>query len=141
MIGGSSVPYLARTPCVPLFSPLCNRAGNRRAFRLPGEGGGSCPLCNGAFARSYSVSTKGPHPGLNSPQCGSGRTNTWQIGNPGHISPLNRLLRALCAFKKVLRRHPALEGAPQRGGGHRRNALRLLSSERWGRPCTHSCTV
>ena len=33
MIGGSSVSYLARTPCVPLSSTLFNRAGNRRAFR------------------------------------------------------------------------------------------------------------
>ena len=38
-IGGSSVTYLARTPCVPLFSTSFNRGGNRRAFRLPGEGG------------------------------------------------------------------------------------------------------
>ena len=39
VIGGSSVSYLARTPCIPLFSALFNRGGNRRAFRLPGEGG------------------------------------------------------------------------------------------------------
>ena len=39
MIGGSSAPYLARTPCVHLFCTLLNRGGNRRAFRLPGEGG------------------------------------------------------------------------------------------------------
>ena len=38
MNGGSSAPYLARTPCVPLFCTLFNRGGNRRAFRLPGEG-------------------------------------------------------------------------------------------------------
>ena len=38
MIGGSSAPYLARTPCVPLFCTLSNRGGNRRAFRLPGTG-------------------------------------------------------------------------------------------------------
>ena len=37
--GGSSVSYLARTPCVPLFCTLFDRVGNRRAFRLPGEGG------------------------------------------------------------------------------------------------------
>ena len=36
MNGGSSAPYLARTPCVPLFCTLFNRGGNRRAFRLPG---------------------------------------------------------------------------------------------------------
>ena len=35
---GSSAPYLARTPCVPLFFTLFNRGGNRRAFRLPGAG-------------------------------------------------------------------------------------------------------
>ena len=40
MNGGSSVRYLARTPCVPLFSTLFNRGGNRRAFRLPGAGRG-----------------------------------------------------------------------------------------------------
>ena len=39
MIGGSSASYLARTPCVPLFCTSFNRDGNRRAFRLPGEGG------------------------------------------------------------------------------------------------------
>ena len=39
MTGGSSAPYLARTPCVPLFSTSFNRDGNRRAFRLPGAGG------------------------------------------------------------------------------------------------------
>ena len=56
MIGGSSAPYLARTPCVLLLSTLFNRGGNRRAFRLPGAGGGSFPLYGGTFARSYSVS-------------------------------------------------------------------------------------
>ena len=39
MIGGSSVSYLARTPCVPFVSTLFNRGGNRRTFRLPGESG------------------------------------------------------------------------------------------------------
>ena len=39
MNGGSSASYLARTPCVPLFCTLFNVVGNRRAFRLPGEGG------------------------------------------------------------------------------------------------------
>ena len=69
MNGGSSAPYLARTPCVPLFFTLFNRGGNRRAFRLPGAGGGSLPLYGGTFARSYSVSnlvvennfSKGPY--------------------------------------------------------------------------------
>ena len=56
MNGGSSAPYLACTPCVPLFCTLFNRGGNRRAFRLPGTGGGSFPLCDGTFDRSYSVS-------------------------------------------------------------------------------------
>ena len=56
MNGGSSVPYLARTPCVPLFSTLFIRGGNRRAFRLPGPGGESFPLYGGTFARSYSAS-------------------------------------------------------------------------------------
>ena len=37
--GGSSAPYLARTPYVPLFCTLFNRGGSRRGFRLPGEGG------------------------------------------------------------------------------------------------------
>ena len=36
MHGGSSASYLAR---VPMFCTLFNRFGNRRAFRLPGEGG------------------------------------------------------------------------------------------------------
>ena len=39
MIGGSSVSYLARTPCVPLFCTLFNKGGNKGVFRLPGEGG------------------------------------------------------------------------------------------------------
>ena len=39
MIGGSSVPYLACTPCVPLFCTVFNRGGSRRAFRLPGAAG------------------------------------------------------------------------------------------------------
>ena len=56
MIGGSSAPYLARTPCVPLFSTSFNRVGNKERFRLPGAGGGSFPLYGGTFARSYSVS-------------------------------------------------------------------------------------
>ena len=55
MNGGSSAPYLARTLCVPLFCTLFRRGGNRRAFRLPGAGGGSFPLYGGTFARSYSV--------------------------------------------------------------------------------------
>ena len=63
MNGGSSAPYLARTPCVPSFSTLFNRGGNRRAFRLPGAGGGSFPLYGGTFARSYSVSSKTKGPG------------------------------------------------------------------------------
>ena len=39
MIGGSCASYLARTPFVPLFCTCLNTGGNRRAFRLPGEGG------------------------------------------------------------------------------------------------------
>ena len=56
MIGGSSAPYLARTPCVPLFCTWFNRVGNKERFRLPGPGGGSFPLYGGTFARSYAVS-------------------------------------------------------------------------------------
>ena len=58
MIGGSSAPYLARTPCVPLFCTSFNRVGNKERFRLPGAGGGSFPLYGGTFARSYAVSKK-----------------------------------------------------------------------------------
>ena len=57
MIGGSSAPYLARTPCVPLFCTSFNRVGNKERFRLPGAGGGSFPLYGGTFAQSYSVSS------------------------------------------------------------------------------------
>ena len=39
MNGGSSVSYLACTPCVPLFCTLFSRGGNRRVFRHPGAGG------------------------------------------------------------------------------------------------------
>ena len=39
MNGGSAAPYLACTPCVPLFCTLFNRGGKRRAFRLQGEAG------------------------------------------------------------------------------------------------------
>ena len=60
MIGGSSAPYLTRTPCVPLFCTSFNRVGNKERFRLPGAGGGSFPLYGGTFARSYSVSKLGP---------------------------------------------------------------------------------
>ena len=38
MIEGSSVSYLTRTRCVPLFPTLFNRGGNRRVFRLPEKG-------------------------------------------------------------------------------------------------------
>ena len=51
---GSSAPYLACTPCVPLFSTLLNRGGNRRAIGLPGEGG-IISAHGGTFARSSSV--------------------------------------------------------------------------------------
>ena len=59
IIGGSSAPYLARTPCVPLFCTSFNRVGNKERFRLRGAGGGSFPLYGGTFARSYSVSSFG----------------------------------------------------------------------------------
>ena len=59
MIGGSSAPYLACTPCVPLFSILSNKGGSRGAFSEPGAGGPSFPLYGGTFARSYSVSISG----------------------------------------------------------------------------------
>ena len=36
--GGSSASYLACTLAFPCFVPFFNRGGNRRAFRLPGEG-------------------------------------------------------------------------------------------------------
>ena len=38
-VGYRTASYLARTPCVPFFYNLFNKGGNRRAFRLPGEGG------------------------------------------------------------------------------------------------------
>ena len=59
MNGGSSAPYLACTPCVLLFCALFNGGGSRRAFRLPGAGGGSFPLYGETFARSYSASSLG----------------------------------------------------------------------------------
>ena len=43
----------------PLRSLVCtlfNKGRSRRAFRLPGAGGGSFPLCSDTSARSYSVS-------------------------------------------------------------------------------------
>ena len=55
MIGGSSAPYLARTPSVPLLCTSFNRVGSKERFRLPGAGGGSFPLYGGTFAGSYSV--------------------------------------------------------------------------------------
>ena len=39
MNGGSSASNLFRIPCVPLLLLCLVRGGNRRAFRLPGEGG------------------------------------------------------------------------------------------------------
>ena len=47
-------------PFRPLVLYFVNRGGNRRVFRLPGAGGGSCPLYGGTFARSYSVSIRNP---------------------------------------------------------------------------------
>ena len=77
MIGGSSAPYLARTPCsnfcVPLFCTSFNRVGNKERFRLPGAGGGSFPLYGGTFARSYSVSNKGQKSAI------SGRRLHWRL--------------------------------------------------------------
>ena len=43
-------------PLRALVCTLFNQGGSRRAFRLPGAGGGSFLLCGGTFARSYSVS-------------------------------------------------------------------------------------
>ena len=67
MNGGSSAPYLACTPCVPLFCTSYNRGGNRSAFRLPGAGGGSFPLYGGTFVRSYSVSRNAPNIPISDP--------------------------------------------------------------------------
>ena len=39
MIGGSSAPYLARTPCVPVSCVLFNRGGNRRLLDYQGRAG------------------------------------------------------------------------------------------------------
>ena len=55
MNGGSSAPYLARTPCVPLFN-LSNRAGTEGLSDCQGRAG-IIPLCRGTFAQSYSVSS------------------------------------------------------------------------------------
>ena len=38
MNGGSSAPYLARTPCVPLFCTVLDRGGNRKGGELHGSG-------------------------------------------------------------------------------------------------------
>ena len=39
MNGGTSAPYLACAPCIPLSCALFNKGGSRGAFRLPGAGG------------------------------------------------------------------------------------------------------
>ena len=39
MIGGSSAPYLARTPCVPLFCTSFNRVGNKERLDYQGRAG------------------------------------------------------------------------------------------------------
>ena len=59
MNGGSSASYLARTPCVPLFSTLFNTDGNRRAFRLSGEGGDHFHCTVEPVVWSESVSNSG----------------------------------------------------------------------------------
>ena len=82
--GGSSAPYLACTPCVPLFCTLFSRDGNRRAFSLPGAGGGSFPLCGGTFARSYSVSKKTSVEHL--PSLFKSGTDSWQDLTPKTFS-------------------------------------------------------
>ena len=71
MNGGSSKPFLACTPCVPLFCTLFNKDGSRRAFSLPGAGGGSFPLYGGTFARSYSVSNVGYYRRIGVPNHGN----------------------------------------------------------------------
>ena len=38
MIGGSSAPYLACTPCVPLFCTLFNRGGTEALLDYQGRG-------------------------------------------------------------------------------------------------------
>ena len=62
MNGGSSAPYLACTPCVPLFVHCSLRVEAEGLFRLPGAGGDHfhCmvePSPGPAAARSYSVSS------------------------------------------------------------------------------------
>ena len=56
MNGGTSASYLARARCVPLFCALFYRGGNRRPFRLSGEGGDHFHCTVEPYARSYSVS-------------------------------------------------------------------------------------
>ena len=85
MIGGSSAPYLACTPCIPLFCTSFDRGGARGAFRLPGAGGGSFPLYGGTFARSYSVSINANAPLLfETPQKRDARLSN-EIGNCQHF--------------------------------------------------------
>ena len=55
MNGGSSAPYLVRTPCVPLFV-LCFMGVETEGLLDYQGGWGSFPLYGGTFARSYSVS-------------------------------------------------------------------------------------
>ena len=58
MNGGSSAPYLACTPCVPLFVHCLIRVEAEGLLDY-GDGRGSFPLYGGTFARSYSVSIYG----------------------------------------------------------------------------------
>ena len=57
VIGGSTVSYLARTPCVPVLLLISINSGSKGAFRLPGGDVGSLLLYVGTLARSYSVSS------------------------------------------------------------------------------------
>ena len=61
MNGGSSVPYLARTPCIPSFFTLFNIVGNRKAFRLPGEGVSTWPIGCGTPSPFSEIFPRGEH--------------------------------------------------------------------------------
>ena len=91
--------YLARTPCVPLFSIVFNRGGNRRAFRLPGLGVPPWSLSLSKDYRDFELSflgilvfrgTFGPtRPNLDPVSTNSGLFQPVLSGGPDLFSPIS----------------------------------------------------
>ena len=98
MIGRSSASYLARTPCVPLFSTLFSKAGNRKAFRLRGAGGDHvhctvepspghirCRICTGFNAHFDEIMAGNKTPIMQNPPFGDADENSQGSERKGQV--------------------------------------------------------